>query len=121
MTRETATTERLSTLLDKLRRLTSDGTISWERQSGSSHRYARWKEKLLIIGPHTSVDASDDRIRYLFLTRIDSPLSLEISSADPDLGEGLTSLIDAVETATAHKPPTDPFAVNAAILEELTD
>jgi hypothetical protein len=55
--------------------------LHWERQQGSAHRYARWNNNLLILGP---ADVDDKRVpRYLFITPFDSPDCIEANSEDP--------------------------------------
>ena len=50
MTHEQAVAERKA-LLAQLTSLTSSGSLKWERQRNSAHRYARWNNSLLILGP----------------------------------------------------------------------
>ena len=79
------TTERLRSLIAKITYLTTKGEIQWERQLDSAHRYARWNNNLLILGP--DVSSADHRTpRYLFITPFDSPDCIEISSDRADLG-----------------------------------
>jgi hypothetical protein len=112
------TNERLRTLLEQIIRLTDDGTIRWERQLDSAHRYARWNGNLLILGP---TDApSSDAPRYLFITPFDSPDCIEISSTQAELGSLVRELSERVERATADGPQTDPFAINESLLSRLT-
>lgn len=118
MARDSATTLRLRTLLRQITSLTTGGDLHWERQLGSAHRYARWNNHLLILGP--DVPVSDKKIpRYLIITPFDSPAYVEICSNDTALGEGLQALVQEVEAATAHEPPTDPFAVTDELLDGL--
>jgi hypothetical protein len=109
MAQEQAVAER-EALLAQLTSLTSSGSLKWERQQNSAHRYARWNYSLLILGPTASLD--DPKIpRYLFLTPLTSPTGIEITTDDPDLREPLLALVNAVETATAHQAPRDPFGI----------
>ena len=48
------TTERLRSLVAQITYLTTKGEIHWERQLDSAHRYARWNNNLLILGPDVS-------------------------------------------------------------------
>jgi hypothetical protein len=110
MAHEPDVTERQA-LLTQLTSLTASGSLRWERQRNSAHRYARWNNSLLILGPTASLD--DHTIpRYLFLTPLTSPTGIEITTEDPDLREPLLALVNAVETATAHQAPRDPFALS---------
>lgn len=119
MIRDAVTNERLAKLLGELSALTRKGELHWDRQAGSAHRYARWKNNLLILGP--SAPLSETTIpRYLFLTPFDSPSCIEISSADPVLGAALLELITLVEEASEHEPPTDPFSLTDEELSRLT-
>lgn len=113
-----AETERLRALLAKITELTTTGELRWERQAGSAHRYARWNNNLLILGPDASpVDAKTPR--YLFITPFDSADCVEIGSNDEALGPGLLALVSAVEAKTAGQAPTDPFALSDDILDRL--
>jgi hypothetical protein len=115
-----STTERLRSLLAQITYLTTRDKIHWERQSGSAHRYARWNNNLLILGPDVSPD--DRRTpRYLFITPFDSPDCIEISSAETQLGPEVLTLVDAVESATAGNMPTDPFAITDDLIDRLTE
>jgi hypothetical protein len=119
MVRDQATNERLSTLLAKLISLTRKGELHWERQLGSAHRYARWNNNLLILGPAESL--SETKVaRYLFMTPFDSPACIEINSTDPELGSALGELIAIVEQTSHNEPPTDPFSISAEELARLT-
>ena len=120
MNRTLEPTERLRGVLAKLIELTTTGELHWERQAHSSHRYSKWKNHLLIIGPELD---SDDRStpRYLFLTPFDSPDHLEVNSEDEELGHLVLALVDAVNAATAGAPPADPFAVSESFLDSLTE
>jgi hypothetical protein len=118
MSRDAATTDRLRNLIAKLQSLTSSGELHWEKQAGSAHRYARWNNNLVILGPATPL--SDTSVpRYLFVTPFDSADCIEINSDDADLGAALISLVQEVETASRHEPPTDPFAITDQLLERL--
>jgi hypothetical protein len=115
---DSATTDRLRALISKIESLTESGDLHWERQAGSAHRYARWNNNLLILGPATSL--SDTSVpRYLFITPFDSPNHLEVNTDDAVLGADLTKLVHAVETASHNEPPSDPFAVTEQMLERL--
>src|SRR5436190_19154171 len=109
MGRDAATTDRLRTLISKIESLTQNGELRWERQAGSAHRYARWNNHLLILGPA----AIDDKHlpRYLFITPFDSPDYIEINSMDPELGKSIIDLFDGVESATKDELAIDPFSV----------
>lgn len=118
MTRDAVTNDRLAKLLDELSSLTRKGELHWDRQVGSAHRYARWKNHLLILGP--SAPLSETKVsRYLFLTPFDSPSCIEISSGDPALGAALMRLVKLVEEASEHEPPTDPFGLSDDDLSRL--
>jgi hypothetical protein len=119
MVRDAAKTERLSKLISKLVSLTREGELHWERQAGSAHRYARWNNNLLILGPDTP--PSDHHVaRYLFITPFDSPACIEINSNDEELGAAVLELVSATESATRNEPPTDPFALTDDIMSRLT-
>jgi hypothetical protein len=119
MTREPVANERLAKLLDELTSLTRSGELHWERQLGSAHRYARWKNNLLILGPAEPL--SETKIpRYLFLTPFDSPSCVEINSNDPALGPALLELVTLVKQMSEHEPPTDPFGISDEELSRLT-
>jgi hypothetical protein len=118
MVRDAGTTNRLSALLAQLILLTKNGELHWERQVGSAHRYARWKNNLLILGPAEPL--SDKKVhRYLFITPFDSPACVEINSGDEELGDALMELVTLVEQTSKNEPATDPFAINADILSRL--
>ncbi len=118
MDRDSATTDRLRNLIAKLQSLTTSGELRWEKQAGSAHRYARWNNNLVILGPSTSL--SDTSVpRYLFVTPFDSPDCIEINSDDAELGSALTGLVQDVEIASKNEPPTDPFAVTDQLLERM--
>jgi hypothetical protein len=119
MARDQVTNERLSKLLAELISLTRKGTLHWERELGSSHRYGRWNNNLLILGP--SQPLSETEIpRYLFITPFDSPKCIEISSGDAVLGSALLELVALVEQTSANEPPTDPFGISEEELSRLT-
>jgi hypothetical protein len=119
MARDPAATNRLATLLAQLVSLTKSGELHWERQVGSAHRYARWKNNLLILGP---ADPSSDTTlpRYLFITPFDSPACVEVNSSDGDLGSSVMDLVATVEQMSRNEPPTDPFALTDEVLGRLS-
>ncbi len=118
MDRDANTTERLRSLLKTLTSLTEDGELHWERETGSAHRYARWKKNLLILGP--SEPLTESKIpRYLFITPFDSPACVEINTTDEQLGEALMQLVAAADDATTGRPATDPFALTDDVLSRL--
>ena len=118
MTRDAATNDRLRTLIAKIESLTENRQLRWERQAGSSHRYARWNNNLLILGPATPL--SDHSVpRYLFVTPFDSPNCIEVNSDDAELGAAVMKLVRTVEDISADEPATDPFAVTDQLLERL--
>jgi hypothetical protein len=118
MGRDSTTTDRLRNLISKLSSLTASGALRWEKQAGSAHRYARWNNHLVILGPATPL--SDTSVpRYLFITPFDSPDCIEINSEDAELGPALMTLVQSVETASKDEPPTDPFAITDQLLERL--
>lgn len=118
MGRDSATTNRLRNLISKLESLTTSGGLHWEKQAGSAHRYARWNNHLVILGPATPL--SDTSVpRYLFVTPFDSPDCIEINSDDADLGPVVAKLVQVVETVSKDEPPTDPFAITDQLLERL--
>ena len=119
MARDPADTTRLNTLLAQLISITKSGELHWERQLGSAHRYARWKNNLLILGPAEPL--SDTKIeRYLFITPFDSPACVEINSGDEELGSRVMELVAIVEQTSENEPPTDPFALTDDILGRLS-
>ena len=118
MARDPAAISRLNTLLAQLVALTKTGELHWERQIGSSHRYARWKNNLLILGP--AAPLGDTKLaRYLFITPFDSPSHIEINSSDEELGAGVMELVEIVERVSKDEPPTDPFALTDEVLGRL--
>src|SRR5207244_11667440 len=119
MGRDTATTDRLRTLISKIDSLTQSGELHWERQTDSAHRYARWNNNLLILGPATPLSDPETPC-YLFITPFDSPNCIEINSEDNELGAAVTKLAQQVEAASKNEPPTDPFAISGDLIERLT-
>ena len=120
MARDQATNDRLTKLLAQLISLTEKDELHWEREVGSAHRYARWKNNLLILGPAGSLGQTKAP-RYLFVTPFDSPSCVEISSDDEELGGSLMKLIAAVEQTSKNEPPTDPFGLSDEVLSRLTN
>jgi hypothetical protein len=119
MSRDQGTNDRLTKLLGDLISLTRAGELHWERRLGSAHRYAKWNNNLLILGP--AAELSETKIpRYLFLTPFDSPNCLEICSNDELLGPQLMELVQEVEQASSQEPPTDPFGISDEELRRLT-
>ena len=119
MARDQVTNDRLSKLLGQLISLTRNGEVHWERQLGSAHRYARWNNNLLILGPAEPL--SETKVpRYLFITPFDSPSCIEINSSDAELGSALLELVAIVEQTSQNEPPTDPFGISAEELSRLT-
>lgn len=119
MARDQVTNERLARLLAQLISLTRKGELHWERQLGSAHRYARWNNNLLILGPAEPLSETN-LPRYLFITPFDSPSCIEINSADADLGSTLMDLVAIVEETSKNEPPTDPFGISDEELSRLT-
>lgn len=120
MSANDSATERLRSLLAQITYLTTQGELQWDRQVQSAHRYSRWKNNLLILGPDVPLEDSKTP-RYLFITPFDSPDCIEINSDNEELGPAVLTLVRAVEAATANKPPTDPFAVSDELLSRLTE
>ena len=118
MSRDIATNERLKKLLTQLMNATSDRSLRWVRQRGSAHRYANWHGNLLILGPDQPASQSS-MPRYLFITPLDSPACLELSSDDEQLGQQLLQLSALAETASIKDPPTDPFVIDEETLQRL--
>jgi len=118
MSRDASTAQRLADLIAQLLQLTKTGELHWERQRGSAHRYARWKNNLLILGPAEPMEANVPR--YLFITPFDSPAYVEINSDDDELGEAVMRLVNAVEEVSKQEPATDPFAITEDVLARLT-
>jgi len=120
MARDPNVTERLRQLITQINHLTESGELHWEREVGSAHRYARWKNNLLILGPAESI--SNTKVpRYLFITPFDSPNCVEINSDDEELGDILKRLVAIVEKASESEPPTDPFNLSDDVLNRLLD
>jgi hypothetical protein len=119
MARDQATNQRLSKLLSQLISLTRTGELHWERQLGSAHRYARWHNNLLILGPAEPLSETNTP-RYLFITPFDSPSCIEINSTDAELGSALLELTAIVEQTSQKEPPTDPFGISDEELSRLT-
>lgn len=119
MSPDSSTTEKLRALLAQITTLTTTGQLHWERQLHSAHRYARWNNNLLILGPNVAPD-DHQTPRYLFITPFDSPDCIEINSDDAELGAAVLALAHAVEAATASEPPTDPFAITDELISRLT-
>lgn len=115
--RDAATTERMQKLIAQIDALTKSGELHWERQAGSAHRFARWNNNLMILGPAAIVDKHLPR--YLFITPFDSPDCIEISSNDKELGASVDNLFERVEAATRNEPAVDPFAIDAGLLDRL--
>jgi hypothetical protein len=118
MSRDAPTNQRLANLVEQLVSLTKTGELHWERQRGSAHRYARWKNNLLILGPAEPLETHLPR--YLFITPFDSPACVEINSSDDQLGDAVMRLVTTVEESSKEEPPTDPFAITDEILARLT-
>src|ERR1700738_508648 len=118
MGRDSTTTDRLRNLISKLASLTASGALRWEKQVGSAHRYARWNNHLVILGPATPL--SDTRVpRYLFVTPFASPDCSEISWEGAEWGPAWMKLVQSVEAASKDEPSTDPFAITDQLLERL--
>jgi hypothetical protein len=116
MTRDPSLTDRLRSMLAQVTALTATGSLKWERQVDSAHRYARWDKILLILGP--DVPLEDHKTpRYLHITAWLEPNWTEISSEDPELRYSLLALVYAVEAATVHQRPTDPFVLTDQLLK----
>ena len=118
MTRDSETTDCLRCFIDQITSLTEKSELHWERQSGSAHRYARFNNNLLILGPATPM-AESNVPRYLFITPFDSPQCIEINSDDIDFGAAVLKLVQEVEVITQNHATTDPFAVNDEFLDRL--
>ena|SRR5690349_631664 len=117
MTNDDQTLKDRRNLLARLVSLTADGKLRWERQANSAHRYARWNDNLLILGPTSSLE-DHDIPRYLFITPLNSPTGMEIHSDDINLRAPLLALVYAVEAATAGQEPRDPFSINQDAMDE---
>jgi hypothetical protein len=118
MDRNPATTERLRQLIIKLDAQTASGELRWERQAGSAHRYARFNNNLLILGPASPISEKNVP-RYLFITPFNSPDCIEVNSDDAELGAAVLKLVETVENASQHEPATDPFAITEQLLERI--
>ncbi len=118
MNRDLATTEQLKQILAQLTDLTETNSLHWEKQTGSSHRYAKSDGVLLILGPGEPLE-NRHTPRYLHITPLFSQKWLEINSLDLELHDSLMQLIAAVEAATLNQPPTDPFALTSDLLKLL--
>jgi hypothetical protein len=118
MARDKRTTERLAKVISDLISATRTGELHWERRLNSAHRYAQWKDHLLILGPAEPLDSNVPR--YLFITPFDSPACIEINSDDEDLGAEVMGLVNSVEEASKEEPPTDPFAITEDVLTRVT-
>jgi hypothetical protein len=117
--RDPATTERLRALFAQILSLTTTHQLRWERQYGSAHRYSRWNNNLLILGPDAAPD-DEQTPRYLLITPFDSPDCIEVNSNDSELGDIVRALVRAVDERVAGEPPTDPFAITDELLSRLT-
>lgn len=102
-------TEQQRQLLARLISLTTNGSLRWEKQKGSLHRFADWDGILLILGPGESFP-NHKTFHYLHITPLFSLKWMEINSDDPTLHAPLLQLIAAVEEATKEQLPVDPFA-----------
>ncbi|HEV8367416.1 MAG TPA: hypothetical protein VGQ39_05625 [Pyrinomonadaceae bacterium] len=118
MERDKLTERQLVALLSQLTTLSEGGSLHWDRERGSAHRYARWKNNLLILGPAQPISETNIP-RYLFITPFNSPSCLEINSDDEVLGSALMDLVQVVERVSGTEPPTDPFGVSADELQRL--
>jgi hypothetical protein len=118
MIRDLALTERLRSMLAQITSLTVGGSLHWEKRAHSAHRYARWNDVLLILGPDVSLE-DHKTPRYLHITTLLEPQWTEINSEDTELRNSLLALVYAVEAATANQPPTDPFEVTGELLRLL--
>lgn len=119
MNRDPNVTERLSGVISQLQDLTESGQLRWERQIGSAHRYARWKNNLIILGPADPL--SEAKVpRYLFITPFDSPACVEVNSDDAELGGSVMQLVKTVEEKSKDEPERDPFALTDDVLGRLS-
>jgi hypothetical protein len=117
MVRDANATERIRLFIATIIEQTEKGELRWEKQFGSAHRYARWNNNLLILGP---ADPETDKVpRYLFITPFDSPACLEINSEDEDLGKDVLKLVRLVEEVSKGEPAVDPFAITDEMLNRL--
>ena len=117
MRRDTKLIERISRFIATIIELTEKRELLWNKQIGSAHRYARWNNNLLILGP--SEEKTGSAPRYLFVTPFDSPACLELNSDDADFGRDVLRLSALVENATHAQPAVDPFAVTEEMLSRL--
>jgi hypothetical protein len=115
MDRDPQVTKRLENVIIQLSTLTEEGKLHWERQLHSAHRYARWKNNLLILGPAQPLSESDIP-RYLVITPFDSPNYVEINSNDAELGSEVMKLVEEVEAASKDEPASDPFSITDDVL-----
>ncbi len=104
--------EQQRQLLIQLTALTAKGSLHWEKQKGSSHRFANWDEVLLILGPGEPLP-NNKTFHYLHITPLFSSKWLEINSNAPKLHDLLLQLRAAVEEATKDQSATDPFALTS--------
>src|SRR5574341_111487 len=116
MQRDTGTRERLRKLIALIKNLTTTGELHWQRQIGSAHRFARWNNNLLILGP---AEVDEKLPRYLFITPFDSPDYIEVNSDEVKLGSMIVDLFNTVEAVTHDEPAVDPFAIDSALLDRL--
>ena len=119
MGRDSATTDRLRNLIAKIQSLTGESELHWEKQVGSAHRYARWNNNLLILGPAAPL-SDHSAPRYLFITPFDSPQCIEVNSDDAELGAAVMNLVRTVEAKSKDESPTDPFDVSEELFHRLT-
>lgn len=118
MNRNPEHTESLRTFISTIQQLTESNQLHWERQIGSAHRYARWKNNLIILGPADAPGESNVP-RYLFVTPFDSPACVEVNSDDAELGGSVLKLVKTVEQASRETPPIDPFGLSNEVLKRL--
>lgn len=118
MPRDSALTEELRALLAQLTSLSVNGSLHWERQVNSAHRYASWNNNLLILGPAAPLEVHKTP-RYLFITPFNAPTCIEVTSDDEELRAPLLAVVYAVEAATANQEPRDPFALTEDALASL--
>jgi hypothetical protein len=118
MARDAKSVARLQSLLAQITSLTEKGELHWERQINSAHRYARWNNNLLILGPDAPIEETKTP-RYLFITPFDSPACIELNSVDEQFGPNVLKLVKTVESTSKNEPPTDPFALTEDVLSRL--
>ena len=82
--------EQQHQLLLRLTALTAAGSLRWEKQKGSLHRFADWDGILLILGPGELFP--NKAYRYLHITPLFSLKWLEINSGDPKLHDSATHI-----------------------------